>query len=223
SEGVRSASTLATDERVRDRLVRAADDLQSAASVVESLIAAWTQPGWRRQSVLDPRPDENGAIDVVGVAPGSLLLDEGATPTRVPLSTWFGRTRELENLFRGRLNREWTPEERRGIAALLTISATLQALETLEPALMAGGRRLPASATEKALRPFEEALEFADDDEATLAIVREQRDAVASFADGLIARQRGDWVLAAELFERLLEEQRGTWLVMLLSEGGAPR
>ncbi|MEM1448950.1 MAG: FHA domain-containing serine/threonine-protein kinase [Planctomycetota bacterium] len=221
AERVRGAAGAVSDADLRAELTGAADDLALAATALDTLISAWDGAGWRRRGVLDPRPEQSGTIDVVGVAPGSLMLGDGGAPTRVPISMWCGRTRALENLFRGRLARDWTADEKRGILVLLTVSATVESLRELDPALQPEARRLTESSVESALDPFREATEWAEGDAALSALAERQRSSVASLASALVARENGDWGLSAELLSRLLDERRSTWIVMLLSDGGA--
>ncbi|MEM9380473.1 MAG: FHA domain-containing serine/threonine-protein kinase [Planctomycetota bacterium] len=221
AERVRGAAAAVSDTDLQNELTAAADELALAASALDALLSAWEGNGWRRRGVLDPRPEGSGTIDVVGVAPGALMLGDGGAPTRVPVSMWCGRTRALENLFRGRLSREWSPDERRGILVLLTVSATVESLRELEPALQPDAMRLTESSVESALEPFREAAEWVEGDAALTELADRQRAAVASLAAALVARENASWGLSAELLSRLLDERRSTWIVMLLSDGGA--
>ena len=103
---------------------------------------------------------------------------------------------------------------------LLTVSATVESLQQLEPALQTGGRRIDESGMEQALKPFDEALDWAARNDELLALAQRQRDAVEALAGALIAREDGKWGLSAMLVRRLLDERRATWIVMLLSDGG---
>ena len=220
-ERVLRAAELTSDAEVADQLRGLAGELDSARSALDALLAGWSDPGWRRQGVLDPRPGASGTAAVQGTAPGALMLEAPGAPERVPLTAWLARTKAMENLFRGRLDRSWTGEEERGILSLLGISATLEIIDAFEPSMRADARRLGNAEISAALEPLVEVKEWAEDLPDTSA--ERQRAAARLLAESLVARQEGEWALSISLLDRLLEENRATWVVMLLSDGSATR
>lgn len=228
-----NAAGMTTEEPLRSLFRERAGDLKAANAALEGLVDGWSTPGWRRRSVMDPRPGESGSVEIVGVDGGTLKIDNGGEQADLKLSSWAGHTAKLENLFLGRLKRDWSPEESRGIAGLLALSATLETLASLEPALGATAMRVSPAATSAITAPFDKAVEWAQNTEedlgdelsATLGdrtltgIVREQLSAATLLAEALIARDEGQWAASTERLERLLKERRDSWLVMMLSRG----
>ena len=85
----------------------------------------------------------------------------------------------------------------------------------------ADARRLGNAEISAALEPLVEVKEWAEDLPGTSA--ERQRAAARLLAESLVARQEGEWALSISLLDRLLEENRATWVVMLLSDGSATR
>lgn len=220
STRVSRAARLTGDADLAEQLRGLAADLLKAQGALDALLAGWTDPGWRRQGVIDPRPSANGTVSVLGTAPGALMVEAPGAPQQVSLATWAGKTKALDNLFKGRLDRSWTEPEEEGILALMTLSATLELLDASEPALQKNARRLSASAIAGALSVFARAQDWSERAPAGAAGAARQQTAARLLADALIARQEGDWTLSASLLQRLVNENRGTWVVMLLSDGG---
>ncbi len=228
-----AAVTMTTEEPLRSLLQDRAGDMRAANAALQGLVAGWDSPGWRRRSVMDPRPGSSGSVEIVGVKSDTLSISDGGETTDVSFSSWAGHTAELENLFLGRLKRDWTAEESRGIAALLALSATLETLHHLEPALGATAMRVSPADAEVLTQPFVKAHEWAAntqeelgseltaalDDRTLTGVVAEQRTAALMLTEALIARDEGQWADSTERLERLLEERRDSWLVMMLSGG----
>ena len=217
------AAELTSDPLVAEQLRGLGADLAKAGAALDGLLTGWTDPGWRRQGIIDPRPDASGSTAVQGTAPGALMLEAPGAPERVPLTAWIGRTKALENLFRGRLDRDWTGDEQEGVLALLSISATLEIIDAFDPALQRDARRLGNSAIASALTPLSEVQEWSERAPGGAAAATRHRKAVRLLAESLVARQEGDWTLSASLLERLVGENRATWVVMLLSDGSDAR
>lgn len=229
------AAKMTSEEPLHTLLAERAADLRSAETALAALVQGWDTPGWRRQSVLDPRDGSSGSIEIVGIANGIPRVTDGGVTQDMPFASWCGHTGELENLFLGRLDRDYTAEESRGIATLLGISATLETLRSLEPAIGITGLRVSPDNTDAITAPFDEALDWARNAESDLGdelrvllgkrtlveIIQEQRRAARMLTEALIARDQGRWDASAERLERLLQERREAWLVMMLSKGGA--
>lgn len=227
------AVDMTTEEPLRSLLQERSRDLRAANTALEGLAAGWESPGWRRRSVMDPRPGASGTVEIVGVQGSKLSVDDGGETTTLEISAWAGNTAELQNLFLGRLKRDWSPEESRGVASMLALSATLETLEALEPALGPTAMRVVPADPEAVTAPFAKAVEWAESAQEDLegsaasevgprpltGIVAEQRTAAFMLATALIARDEGDWADSAERLERLLEERRDAWLVMMLAKG----
>ena len=133
---LKRAAELTSDGDLAGRLRALAADLEEAQAVTEALLAGWGDPGWRRRGVIDPRG--GGSANVLGTAPGALMLEAEGAPRSVPLAEWADNTKALDNLFKGRLDRSWTEDERAGIVTLMGLSASLQLIDALTPALREG-------------------------------------------------------------------------------------
>ncbi len=220
AQGISDAAELVSAEALTRDLRSASADLRLAHEALNVLLGAWDTPGWRRRSITDPRPGAEGSVDVVGVADDALLIAGSGAPERLALTLWGTRTAALRNLFLGRIDRDWNANERRGIAALLTVSATLETLDALAPALGMASTRIRSDAADVADRAFGEALEWADGDESIVGMIKEHRRAARQLTSAIVARENSEWSTSAEMLHRLIEEQRATWIVMMLSDGG---
>ena len=215
------ASGLCTDAGLAGKLRDMASSLEKGELAANSLLSGWATPGWRRRGVIDPRGSGNASV--LGTAPGALMLEAAGGPESVPLSAWMTSPKALDNLFKGRLDRSWSEDEEEGIAVLMGLSASLQLVDTLTPALRKSGRRVTRGATTKALQSFSEVQEWVDRAPQSAPYASRQRAAARLLADAILARQDGDWSLCASLLGRLIDENRATWVVMLLSDGGVER
>lgn len=213
------AAELSSDPELASRLRDMAASLQKSELALSALLTGWADPGWRRRGVMDPRG--TGNVSVLGTAPGGLMLEADGAPDRVPLSAWSSNTKALDNLFKGRLDRSWTEDEAEGIATLMGLSASLQLIDALDPALSKNGRRVTRGAATKALQSFSEVQEWVERAPGSGSYAARQRGAARLLADAILARQDGDWSLCTSLLGRLVNENRDTWVVMLLSDGGA--
>ncbi|MEM8713650.1 MAG: hypothetical protein AAGG01_22130, partial [Planctomycetota bacterium] len=232
---VKDAANKTSEEPLKTRLAERAADLEAAAAAVSALIQGWQTPGWRRRSVIDPRDGASGSVEIVGVSASGLSVADGGDSLQIPFSAWASDTRALENLFLSRLDRDWTAEEARGIATLLSVSASRETLMKLESALGASAMRVSPADSAALTAAFDVALEWAQEaqDEypgtsvggragrGLTDILEEQREGTALLTEALIARDRGEWGASSELLTRLLEERRDTWITMMLSTGGA--
>lgn len=223
ADGSRRAAGLIRDASLRESVEETAEHLNSAARALEALVGAWDEGTWRRRAVIDPRAEDPDFTDVVGVArPGALLLPgSGGSPDRVPLGAWASDPGNMENLFLRRLDRGWSEDETVGIVTLLCVSGTIAGLEAIQPAIAGDGKRLRPSQIAAAQNAFDEARTWADGRAALLQLVERHAAPMRMLADAVVARERGDWLVSSELLDRLLEEERDSFVVMILSDGGA--
>lgn len=218
---VRAAAGLVRNDVLRKQVELTAADLEVAAQTLDQLLVAWNGNHWRRKAVTDPRATDGTRAEVVGIAPLALLFasDSGA-PERIPLGTWSGNTKSLENLFLKRLDRNWTAQESRGIVTLLAVSGTIEALDALGPALGRSSVRLRSKQEQRARVALEEARLWADGDRELLALAERHSGPVLMLIDALRAREEGRLAESAALLQRMIEEERASLLVMILSDGG---
>lgn len=220
--GARQAAGLIRDEALSNAVEESALFLDAGAASLVNLVDAWDQGSWRRKAVIDPRVEDSDFTDVVGVSkPRTLLLPgTGGTPAEVPLGSWAWDPKHMENLFLRRLDRPWSGAEDQGIVALLCVAGTLRGLDALEPSLLQNGKKLRPSQVEAARTAFDEAREWADGDGALLELIARHEEPVRMLANAMLARQEGEWLRCSELLQRLLEEERDSFIVMILSDGG---
>jgi len=222
---VADAASSASDPALAAALEDSAAALRSANASLDALMAALESGDWRRRSVRDPRRRDGSRMEVLSFArPAAVLVeDEGGGQVRVELSLFGGHTEALADLLEPRTSVDWTREEAAAIAELLAANATLEATRTLRPALAQGGRRPTFGARERedALAPFEEALKWRTDHDGVKVRIERARAAVVELCAALEDRAAGDLASSVTRLRRLLREQRDTYLVMLLSDGGA--
>ena len=223
ADGSRLAAGLIRAEALRESVEETAEHLDAAARAMDALVSAWDEGTWRRRAVIDPRTDDADFTDVVGVArPAALLLPGNAgSPERVPLGAWASDPGHMENLFLRRLDRGWSEDETVGIVTLLCVSGTISGLEAIQPAIAGEGKRLKPSQIAAARNAFDEARTWADGRSALLQLVERHAAPMRMLADAVVAREQGDWLVSSELLDRLLEEERDSFVVMILSDGGA--
>lgn len=223
ADGSRLAAGLIRAEALRESVEETAEHLDAADRAMDALVSAWDEGTWRRRAVIDPRTDDADFTDVVGVArPAALLLPGNAgSPERVPLGAWASDPGQMENLFLRRLDRGWSEDETVGIVTLLCVSGTIAGLEAIQPAIAGEGKRLKPSQIAAARNAFDEARTWADGRSALLQLVERHAAPMRMLADAVVAREQGDWLVSSELLDRLLEEERDSFVVMILSNGGA--
>ena len=211
------AAELTSDGDLSGRLRGLAADLDGAQRALDGLIEGWKDPGWRRRGVIDPRAGGNASV--LGTAPGALVLEADGGPRKVPLAQWAANPKALDNLFKGRLDRSWSPDVEAGIVTLMGLSASLQLIDAFSPALQADARRISRSEAADALQAFSKVQDWVEKAPGTAKAAARQRDAGRLLAEAMMARQDGDWPLCASLLQRLLDENRADWIVMWLSDG----
>jgi hypothetical protein len=138
----------------------------------------------------------------------------------------------FEGLIKSRLNRDYTPLELDGIAALLRLAAVESTLKLADDVLIASDReRFDQGDLEDVRKLFEVALEWSRQaDQANGRAVqvertrREQRAALL-LAESLVARTQGEHSISAALASQLLMQEPFSLVVLLLSNGreGLPR
>ncbi len=203
---------------LRARLVALRDDLRDGRAVLRALTAEY-DAGWRRKSVVDPRESRTTVVDVVAADDEGLTLSVGGVEQRVQWSQWGGSPEALHKLFNGRLTRNYTPAELRGISALTLSAACVAALAEADDVLRgeASGRFTEDEAA-RLLAPYEAAIEWAvaagAEERASL-----EREAARALAKALRALSEGAPSVAVVQLETLLGEHADSLLALLLSDG----
>jgi tRNA A-37 threonylcarbamoyl transferase component Bud32 len=197
-----------------------AADCAAAQAVVETLGREFA--GWRRRSFTDPRDRKNTTRNAVGAdAQGILYEAEPGRPERVPWSAFGGSVQGLTRLFFERLQREYTPAEVAGVAALARLTAVTEAVQVASKMLEPGRKANFTEGNARDLQAlFEQAQPWADKagDEARARLAREA-EAAGVLCGALRAATETRWASAAAAVERLLTEYADTLLVRLCSDG----
>jgi hypothetical protein len=195
--------------------------VRSAEQVLATLGREFSS--WRRRSFSEPRAGRSVLRNAVGAdATGILAEGEGGAVELVPWSAFGGDDRELSKLFVERLARDWTPAEVRGIAALIRMTAVVEAIGRASKMLDATKRFNFTEADEHEMSDcFAQAQVWAEKSGTQQALARE-RDAAALLT--LVCRKMTEkaWATAAVKTEELLARHANTLIVRLLSNGVLP-
>lgn len=194
-----------------------AADLEAAGSAFNILSEGWGH--WRRKSVPDPRDPRGAKRPTLGVTEDGLRLDVKGSPEEVSWRDYAGHSGLLSTLFKDRLDRDYTAEESRSIAALLRFCAISEALqnsaEMLDPE---AGAVFTAREADDLAAVFETALEW-EQDATRRASLQHEHEAAKALASTLRAGSDSDWTRAVSALEHLLENYADSLLVLLLSDG----
>jgi hypothetical protein len=210
-------STLAAPE-AKEFVHKLRADLEAGEAALAALGREFG--AWRRKAFTATVGGKSVSRNAVGAdAAGILAETEGGAVEHVPWSAFGGDGRELSKLFVERLTREWTPEETRGIAALVRITAVVEAVSTASKMFDTTRRFNFTDADEHQMAVcFDQAKSWADR-AGTAAAVQREKDAAALLA--VVCRKMTDkaWATAAVTVEDLLSRYPDTLLVWLLSDG----
>jgi serine/threonine protein kinase len=201
-----------------------AADLRAAREVLSALGEGWSNPGWKRRAFADPRATGPRPVtaEAIGADADGVIVDAGGQPERLPWSAFASQPRTIESLVNGRLEREWTPAERRGIATLLRSAAALAAIdEALEVLMPDSKAKFSPGEGEALIAGYTVARDWAAGlgDAALLRDIDAEVQAAESLVLALRARSDGEWSRAAAAIERLLSQHGASLLVLLLSDG----
>ena len=212
-------ATVKTDDS-RLLLTTLIEDLGFAIGALESLAGAFGKNEWRRKSVADPRSRRTVRTrDAVGADATGLTLAESGSNVHVPWSAWGGSTENLHALFHERLSRRWTADEKRGIGAILRLTAVAHAIqlasEMFDPDVVA---RFSPGEADELMASFDAASNWAKIHGGSASVARE-RGAARNVVDAVQAASDKHWARAVASTTRLLEENRDTLIMRLLSDG----
>jgi tRNA A-37 threonylcarbamoyl transferase component Bud32 len=215
----RLATRLASPEQ--QEIARAlAAECTTASAALATLGTEFAQ--WRRKAFTDPREKKTTNRNAVGADSDGILFeaDAGAVE-RLPWSAFGGDVQCLNKLFVERLQRDWTPEERAGIATILRFTAVIETLR-LTSKMLDSSRK--SNFTEGNARDvhalFVPAAAWAElaGAESQKKLAREI-EAADIFVESLRAVTDGRWAAAAAGIERLLADYGDAVLVRLVSDG----
>ncbi len=195
-----------------------AADLARARAALE--LVAREFPNWRRKSFADPRDKKGTTRNAVGADATGLLCEvEGGRVEHVDWSAFGGNSRDLARLFNERLAREYTPEEARGIAALLRVAAVVEAID-LASKMLDPTRKVnfTESNAREMLEAFAPATAWAQKGGDAAAAAAEL-SAATQLATVLQRVTDGAYSVAVAETEDLLAHHQASLLVRLLSDG----
>ncbi len=201
-----------------------ATDLRTAQRLLATLGTGFATPGWKRRSFSDPRSAATRptTTEAIGADAAGLLVDAGGREERLPWSLFLAQPKAVDSLVSGRLNREYSADERRGHVTLLRIAAVLAALDEAIEVLVPGSTARFSPGEGAALLANYEPLSAAVvgvGDGAFAAAISGERAAAEALVLALRARSDNEWSRATAAFERLLRDHSGSLLVLLLSDG----
>lgn len=175
---------------------------------------------WRRKTFTAPHGGKSVSRNAVGAdAAGILAETEGGAVEHVPWSTFGGDDKELSKLFVERLTREWTPDETRGIAALVRLTAVVEAVSRASKMFDATRRFNFTEADEHEMAQcFDQAKSWAER-AGNLDGVEREKEATALLAAACRKMTDKAWATAAVTVEDLLARYSDTLVVWLLSDG----
>ncbi len=201
-----------------------AADCARGRAVIETLAKECAAGNWRRKSFVDPREKKGVTRNAVGAdAVGLLYEGSGGASDHVPWSAFGGNTKDLSRLFSERCTREWNPDELRSIAALLRLSACVEAVD-LTAKMFDGSKK--ANFTEPNKKELLDAFAFVTEAASHAPDEREEaaREVAAVNVLGGMLRLMTDgrWSSAVAENERLITDFKDSLLVRLLSNGLDP-
>jgi len=194
------------------------DDLAAAKDAIAGLTESFDSGGWRRRSVLDPRGGRTTARDAIGIDGDGVHVDVKGSPELIPWASFARSTEALVQLFKERLDRDYTEREIAGMVGLLRITCALEAAALAEQVLDPGSDEHFSPAEESALLLlYSEPEAWAQKSER----FARERKAAETLTRALRDLEGGIWSSAEAGLSLLLDEYSGTLLVALLSDGEA--
>jgi hypothetical protein len=195
-------------------------DLAAAQASLRTLGREFSS--WRRKGFTDPRAGKSAARNAIGADEEGILAEDEHGTEHVPWSAFGGDDREISRLFTERLSREWTPDELRGIAALLRMTAVVEALGRAGKMFDATKRSNFTEADQKEMTECFAQAEAWGDKAGTSSAVRKEAAAARGLAVVCEKMTEGAWSVAVSAAEDLLLRHGDTLLVRLASDGTLP-
>jgi serine/threonine-protein kinase len=195
---------------------REREELQTAQDAIASLAEEFRHDGWRRRTVVDPRGGRSTARDAVGLDAEGLHVDVKGDAEVVPWSVMARSTDAMVQLFKERLQRDYTPREKRGAAALLRVTCGVAAADLAAQMLDPEAQANFSEAEAERMRELYALPEAWVQTDARFA--REHK-AGGVLATALRDVENGVWSAAEAGLALLLDEYADTLLVALVSDG----
>jgi hypothetical protein len=170
---------------------------------------------WRRRSIALPG-QKREVREVVAIDDRGFVFGTQAGTDIVPLAAFAGATDLVQALVDARLVREWSPSERRTIAAALVATALVEGARAARPALDGGS--VDAGTAEALAAALERARGWLADEDSDLAAELAALDALEVLLGALASGDAGRAAFACDV---VLEQHARTLLVAVLSDGTA--
>ena len=231
AERLSSLTGRLTTEEARAEVEELLESIAAARAALELLVREYESGGWRRQSVPDPE-GKRPMREAVGATPEGLLVDVDGSAALYAWGRFAATSESVQQLFKGRLVRDYTPDERRSITALLRLVGAAEVARLADDGLDPAARFDDGEET-RLCTAFQPALSFASDRdpppddpgaiEGALAPdfrrAWREHEAARLLATALRAADGGSWATAVASLELLLGEHGGSLVVTLLSDG----
>jgi len=209
--------------RARTLVGELAEEVARAREALDALGGELALGRWRRRAIADPRTRRPVTVEIESLGPAGVVVGGDAGTETIPWASFTARSETIHQLFHSRLERDYTPDERRGIAALLRLvgvrEAAAIAARTLDPGRRTVFRPEDAEEMEAA---FEPALAWASEPD----LGTEERDRVKAeqaaarlLGRALLLEQERSWSESLAVLETLLADHGGSLLVFGLSDG----
>ncbi len=217
---LRSLAASLSDERTRTWAQLQADQLELARDALALLGPTLVAGEWRRMSVLDPESRRRvSAVEAVSIDAAGVRVNDGGDLRVLPWSAFGADPKSIDQLFLERLERDYTPQELQGIAALVRFAAVLQAVQSASEVLASGSFvQFGEEEREELLAGFELARPWAEQADSIELLEREHA-AASELAEALRLAGRDAWSSTTAAIEKLLSGAADTLLVRLLSDG----
>ncbi|MDE0892722.1 MAG: hypothetical protein OSB14_11120, partial [Planctomycetota bacterium] len=190
-----------------------AADLELAAQALNTLIAEF--PQWKRKTVTDPRPRRSNA-EATSISEEGLMLASDEGPVLIQWTKFSTNPEALNKLFYKRLDRDWTQPERRGVALILNIAATLNAADVITSAFSTP-KKLKEKSSAEMIGLFDSAEDWSPKEES----IAETRAAAAYLVKAIEYAAASEFGAAESSLRYVLEEFPTSLLVMIISDGTA--
>tara|TARA_R110002074_G_scaffold12653_11_gene46316 strand:- start:7522 stop:10308 length:2787 start_codon:yes stop_codon:yes gene_type:complete len=199
----------------RSRIQPVLQDVERIRAAQNALIQAWSSPGWRRRSILDPRGRKPSTEECTGVDKTGVRI----AGEQIAWAHLIGNPRTLANLFHERIEGGWSDDIDSAISAWVRVATVLDVVSQVSEML---GSDSSARFTVGEVAALDEAFQALDDwtqDPAAATLVQRERSAARALGRALNALSDERWSEASERLERVLTEYESSLIVLLLSDG----
>jgi serine/threonine protein kinase len=192
-----------------------ATELETASAALQTLIGSYGE--WKRKTVTDPRP-RRSSEDAIAINADGVTLNSNAGAQLIEWELFSANPDSLNKLFFKRLSREWSTDERLGIATIINFSATLNAFDAATKAFTD-----PGALKAKKLAALIEDLDLSDDWAEGADCIDQNRAAVKAIFNSLAFASESEWGAAEASLRFTSKEYAGSLFILLLSDGSPPR